>query len=84
MCRALDLHLVHLHRKRIGPLTDEGLALGDWRWLADSEVHALWAAAGGRERLRARKIAALWRQAREARAAGAPLLRLERWLEDER
>jgi pseudouridine synthase len=81
MCRALDLRLVHLHRKRIGPLTDAGLELGAWRLLERSEVEALWAAVGGRERLRARKVAALRRQARAACAADAPLLRLERWLE---
>ncbi|MEP7051697.1 MAG: pseudouridine synthase [Pseudomonadota bacterium] len=83
MCRALNLHLVHLHRKRIGPLTDQGLALGEWRMLDDSEVAGLWAAVGGRDRLRARKLVALRRQARGARSAGAPLLRLERWLEGE-
>jgi 23S rRNA pseudouridine2605 synthase len=83
MCRALDLHLVHLHRKRIGPLTDQGLPLGTWRFLDHSEVEALWAAVGGRERLRARRVAALRRNAVEARVAGAPLLRLERWLAEE-
>ena len=83
MCRALNLHLVHLHRKRIGPLTDEGLALGAWRLLGAAEVTALWAAVGGREQLRARKVAALRRNARDARAAAAPLFRLEQWLEQE-
>jgi 23S rRNA pseudouridine2605 synthase len=83
MCRALDLHLVHLHRRRIGPLTDAQLALGAWRLLEQAEVEALWHAVGGRARMRQRKIAALARHVDEARAAGTPLLRLERWLERE-
>ena len=81
MCYALDLHLVHLHRNRIGPLTDAGLAVGSWRLLADSEVEALWQAAGGRSQLRERQVAALIRQAHAARASGAPQPRLEHWLE---
>ena len=84
MCRALDLHLVHLHRRRIGPLTDTGLALDSWRLLTATEVDSLWQAVGGRANLRRRKIAALERQATDARNAGAPLTRLERWLEHER
>ncbi len=84
MCRALDLHLVHLHRKRIGPLSDAGLELGGIRYLEPAEVEALWNALGGRSALRARKVAALARQAAESRAAGAPQLRLERWLELDR
>lgn len=80
MCRLLDLHLEHLHRARIGPLSDAGLALGDWRLLSPAEVAALWSAVGGRADLRQRKVAALVRQAREARAGGAPLPRLEAWL----
>ncbi|MEO7035328.1 MAG: pseudouridine synthase [Polyangiaceae bacterium] len=80
MCRALNFHLVHLHRKRIGPLTDAGLALGAWRLLEPAEVDALWVAVGGRAKLRARKVAALRRNALEARAAAAPLFRLEQWL----
>jgi 23S rRNA pseudouridine2605 synthase len=84
MCRILDLHLEHLHRCRIGPLSDAGLALGSWRLLTPDEVEALWAAVGGRADLRQRKVAALFRLARGARAAGAPLLRLETWLADEK
>lgn len=83
MCRLLDLHLVHLHRSRIGPLSDAGLALGSWRLLSPAEVEALWAATGGRARLRQRKVAALFRLAHAARNAGTPLLRLEAWLERE-
>jgi 23S rRNA pseudouridine2605 synthase len=81
MCRALDLRLVHLHRSGIGPLTDQGLALGQWRLLEEHEVEALWQAAGGRANVRQRKVAALSRLALEARSAGAPQLRLEQWLE---
>ena len=83
MCRALDLHLEHLHRSRIGPLSDAGLALGSWRLLSPDEVEALWSAVGGRARLRQRKVAALFRLARAARDTGAPLPRLEAWLADE-
>ena len=83
MCRVLDLHLQHLHRCRIGPLSDAGLALGAWRLLLPAEVEALWSAVGGRARLRQRKVAALFRQAQAAREAGAPLLRLEDWLANE-
>ena len=77
MCRALDLHLVHLHRKRIGPLTDVGLALGNWRLLSEPEVRSLWRAAGGRELVRGRKLAALERLAQQLRSAGTPHVRLE-------
>jgi 23S rRNA pseudouridine2605 synthase len=84
MCRKLDLHLVHLHRRQIGPLTDANLALGSWRLLAPSEVEALWQAVGGRHDLRQRKVLALTRLAKKAREAGAPLERLEGWLEWER
>ncbi len=83
MCRVLDLHLEHLHRSRIGSLSDAGLALGSWRLLSADEVEALWSAVGGRTRLRQRKLAALFRLARAARDAGAPLARLEAWLADE-
>jgi 23S rRNA pseudouridine2605 synthase len=83
MCRVLDLHLVHLHRCRIGPLSDAGLPLGEWRLISPDEVEALWAAAGGRARLRQRKVVALFRLARAGRDAGAPLPRLENWLAGE-
>ncbi len=83
MCRALELHLVHLHRRQIGPLSDAGLALGSWRLLSPTEVEALWQAVGGRSDLRQRKVRALTRQASAARDAGAPHERLERWLERE-
>jgi pseudouridine synthase len=83
MCRALELHLVHLHRRRIGPLTDADLALGRWRLLSPKEVEALWHAVGGRDSLRQRKVLALERQASEARSAGSPNERLEAWLRTE-
>jgi len=80
MCRVLDLHLQHLHRSRIGTLSDAGLALGQWRLLSPPEVEELWSATGGKARLRQRKVAALIRLAHAARAAGTPHLRLESWL----
>jgi 23S rRNA pseudouridine2605 synthase len=80
MCRALQLHLTHLHRSRIGPLSDAGLELGSWRLLTPNEVEALWSATGGRSRLRERRVAALVRMAHAARNQGAPLSRLETWL----
>jgi pseudouridine synthase len=83
MCRVLDLHLQHLHRSRIGSLSDAGLALGHWRLLSPDEVDALWLAVGGKARLRQRKVLALFRLARAAREAGAPHLRLEAWLAGE-
>ncbi|MEO6600467.1 MAG: pseudouridine synthase [Polyangiaceae bacterium] len=83
MCRELDLHLVHLHRFRIGPISDAGLALGAWRLLEPSEVESLWEAAGGRSAHRQRKVGALIGHAAEARELGTPLARLERWLEQE-
>jgi 23S rRNA pseudouridine2605 synthase len=80
MCWALDLHLVHLHRCRIGPLSDSGLALGNWRLLEPSEIAALWQAVGSQSALRQRKVAALVRQANALRIAGTPHARLEQWL----
>ncbi|HYQ31206.1 MAG TPA: pseudouridine synthase [Polyangiaceae bacterium] len=84
MCRLLDLHLQHLHRCRIGSLSDAGLALGTWRPLSPDEVETLWADVGGKARLRQRKVAALVRLACAARAAGDPNLRLEAWLAGEK
>ncbi|HYP99864.1 MAG TPA: pseudouridine synthase [Polyangiaceae bacterium] len=83
MCWALQLHLTHLHRSRIGPLSDAGLELGAWRLLTEEEVEALWAATGGRAQLRKRRVAALVRMARAARAEGAPMSRLEAFLAHE-
>jgi pseudouridine synthase len=83
MCRVLELHLVHLHRRRIGNLTDADLSLGSWRLLSPTEVEALWQAVGGRDSLRQRKVRALERHAREVRAGGSPNERLEAWLRAE-
>ena len=83
MCRVLQLQLVHLHRSRIGPLSDSGLALGSFRLLTSQEVEALWSATGGRARVRQRRVAALVRMARASREAGTPLSRLEVWLSGE-
>lgn len=83
MCRVLGLRLVHLHRSRIGPLSDSGLALGSFRLLATEEVEALWSATGGRAQVRKRRVAALVHVAQAAREAGTPLCRLESWLSDE-
>jgi 23S rRNA pseudouridine2605 synthase len=71
MCAALALPLVHLHRRRVGPLTDADLAPGALRML------------GGRAELKQRRVDSLARQAKEARDAGTPDLRLERWLASE-
>jgi pseudouridine synthase len=83
MCRALDWHLVHLHRRCIGPLDDTRLALGAWRLLSEPEIATLWRAIGGRPNIRRRKVAALTHHAQAARKAGAPLTRLEHWLKGE-
>lgn len=80
MCHAVGLRLAHLHRQRVGPLTDEGLAPGHLRRLDAAEIESLWQALGGRAALRQRRIDSLTRQAKEAREAGAPDRRLERWL----
>jgi len=80
MCRALNLRLVHLHRAAVGPLELGDLRMGAWRPLRPAEVEALWECTGGRERVRARKIAALHRRADRARAGLAPDHRLEAWL----
>ncbi len=80
MCAELGLRLVHLHRRRVGSLTDDGLAPGGMRMLDPAEVEDLWQALGGRAALKQRRVDGLARQANEARDAGTPDLRLERWL----
>ena len=80
MCEAVGLRLSHLHRHRVGPLTDAGLAPGCLRLLDPVEVEGLWQALGGRAELRERRVVGLARQAEDARQAGTPDLRLERWL----
>jgi 23S rRNA pseudouridine2605 synthase len=81
LCRALDLRLMHLHRRSIGPLQIGDLALGSWRALSAGEVDALWAAVGGCERVREAQLAALRRHAQKWRADAQPDTRLEAWLE---
>lgn len=81
MCRALNLRLLHLHRKRIGPLTDDGLKIGEFRQLRPAEVEALWEATGGRQFLRESKLRALSEMAVRLRDAGTPHARLETWLD---
>lgn len=83
LCRALRLRLLHLHRRSIGPIALDGLAVGDVTALTEVELAALWTAVGGRERIRDAQITALVRHARKARHQGEPDLRLEAWLEAE-
>ncbi|MEN9579140.1 MAG: hypothetical protein RJA70_2149 [Pseudomonadota bacterium] len=80
LCRALNLRLLHLHRKRIGPLTDEGLGLGQFRELSSDEVESLWEATGGRQSLRQSQLQALGGLAERLQHAGTPDARLEAWL----
>ena len=80
MCESVGLRLTHLHRHRVGPLTDAGLAPGSLRTLDPEELEGLWQALGGRAQLRQRRVDGLTRQADAAREAGTPDLRLERWL----
>ena len=81
LCRALGLRLLHLHRRSFGPLSLDDLALGEARPLAEAEISALWAAVGGRERVRAAQISALRRHATKALERGQPDTRLDAWLE---
>jgi hypothetical protein len=45
MFAALGMQVEELHRKRYGPLSDEGLKVGAWRELGGDEVDALQRAA---------------------------------------
>jgi pseudouridine synthase len=81
LCKALGLRLMHLHRRSIGPITLDGMSLGECRPLEAAEVAALWDAVGGQARIREAQIAALARHAREARERGAPDARLDAWIE---
>lgn len=81
MCRALDLRLLHLHRKRIGPVSDAGLAVGEFRALSEQELEALWQATGGRHATAQRKLRALHDRAVKLAQEGIRHHRLERWLE---
>ena len=52
MCEAVGHPVVRLVRTRIGPLSDNRLAPGEWRELSVDEVRSLSAAAGGAGRKR--------------------------------
>ncbi|MEZ4221979.1 MAG: pseudouridine synthase [Polyangiaceae bacterium] len=80
LCRALDFHLVGLHRRRVGPIELGALAPGSFRPLHDDEVTALWRTTGGRKRVLQRKVRALHRLAKQQRAPAVQQERLERWL----
>lgn len=80
LCRALGLHLQHLHRCSIGPITLDGQSVGDCVPLTPGEVDALWASVGGRERTWQAQRRALQRQALKAREQHRPDRRLEDWL----
>lgn len=81
MCFATKLRLRALHRVAIGPIALGELPVGTHRVLSADEVEALWHTAGGRERVRGLQLEALVDRADEARRAGSPDARLERWLE---
>ncbi|RAL20868.1 hypothetical protein DL240_14380 [Lujinxingia litoralis] len=81
MARALDLHLQHLHRWRMGDLKLGELELGETRSLSEAEVQELWQAVGGHARVRRRRLGALVRIARDRRADQRPDQRLEAFLE---
>lgn len=80
MCRALNLRLLHLHRKSIGPITDTGLKTGQFRQLRPQELAGLWEATGGVQRMWLSKREALERQAQALREQCTPNARLEAWL----
>ena len=80
ICQALGLRLAHLHRRSVGPIAVGSLALGHVSPLTADEVGALWAAVGGRARIRHAQRAALERHALRAREDGYPDTRLEAWL----
>src|SRR5690606_16858640 len=80
MCRAVDLRLLHLHRRSIGPIEVKDLPLGALRELSQHEVEALWLSAGGRKVVDERKVRALQLFAERARAQQQSHLRLEQWL----
>jgi pseudouridine synthase len=81
MCHALDLRLVHLHRRNVGRLGLGLLPLGSLRPLRNEEVEGLWEDAGGRALVEWRRVEALRKDAEIARNLGLPFARLERWLE---
>jgi 23S rRNA pseudouridine2605 synthase len=82
MCNLLGLRLLQLHRKAIGSLHIDNLAVGQWRGLNASEVEQLWSSCGGIARVNRIKIAALTQMAQSAWEAGRSNQRLEKWLKD--
>lgn len=80
MCFALKFHLLHLHRKRVGPISVSELALGEFRVLGPGEVDALYAAAGGQQVVRDKQHWALAQQAKMAEPTGTCDPRLSEWL----
>jgi 23S rRNA pseudouridine2605 synthase len=82
MCHLLGLRLLQLHRKAIGSLHIDDLAVGQWRALGAHEVERLWSSCGGIARVNRNKVAALAQAAKSALEAGRPNQRLEKWLED--
>jgi 23S rRNA pseudouridine2605 synthase len=80
MCNLLGLRLMQLHRKAIGTLCIDGLAMGQWRGLSLSEVEGLWSSCGGTDRVTRNKIRALTQMAESARDSGKTNARLEQWL----
>lgn len=80
MCHLLGLRLLQLHRKAIGTLHVDDLALGHWRPLRESEVQSLWSCCGGTQQVLHNKVVALTQMAHSARVAGKPNQRLEHWL----
>jgi len=81
MCNLLGLRLLQLHRKSIGSLCIDSLAMGQWRAFSLPEVENLWSSCGGVARVTRRKITALNQMAESARDSGKPNTRLEQWLE---
>ncbi len=81
MIRTAGLELESLHRHTFSNLTLDFDRPGASRELTQAEVESVWESVGGRDRVIARKIDALERQALRLREQARPHLRLERWLE---
>ena len=80
MCRALNLRLLHLHRKRLGVLTDQNLAVGEVRELDAAQAQALWASVGGKAGVLARQFEALANTSQSLLESGEGNDRLQQWL----
>jgi 23S rRNA pseudouridine2605 synthase len=80
MVGASGLTLLNLRRVRLGPLALGDLEPGALRALSEDEISALWESAGGADISRQGALRALRSQARDNRADGTPLVRLEAWL----